>query len=183
MEYVKVQQVYFIELLIVFTVFHMYILSMLKKNSNTSFTTFYISGSTNRNLACLLEGVDDTRIEIRKNTTQQGEEDEDGGGGEDENDEDGGGDENDEDGGGGEAAGGKKKRSISDTTQLPPTGTTGRSSTAHDSTGTKEIKYGCPEGFKRVTEYICLHYREKPNGHGVPSTFKDSQNYCRVFRM
>ena len=124
--------------------------------------------------------MDDARIEIRKSTTQQdedgGQRDEDEGGAENERDENGGGG---EDVGGGEVAGGKKKRSISATTQQPPTGSARRSSTAHDATKTEKIKYGCPKGFKRVTEYLCLHYREKLNGQGVPSTFVDSQKYCQ----
>ena len=63
-------------------------------------------------------------------------------------------------------AGRKKKRSVSTATTLP-------------STGAAKVKYGCPEGFKKVTEYLCLHYRKDSKGNGVASTFDSSKKYCQ----
>ena len=54
---------------------------------------------------------------------------------------------------------------------------TQRPTTTH--TVAPKTKYGCPVGFSRGTEYVCLHYRNDANGTGVPSTFDASQKYCQ----
>jgi hypothetical protein len=65
----------------------------------------------------------------------------------------------------------KKKRSVSDTKPRPRR--------EANVTEISQIKYGCPVGFERVTEYLCLHYWKNSTGTGVSSTFDVSQKYCK----
>ena len=41
------------------------------------------------------------------------------------------------------------------------------------STSQTEPKYGCPEDFKKVTEYLCLHLGDKRQ-----NTLEESRKYC-----
>ena len=71
----------------------------------------------------------------------------------------------------------KRENEDSDTAPGPDSVTAPRPNTKQD--GTAKTKYGCPVGFTRVTEYVCLHYRNDSNGNAVPSTFEESQKYCQ----
>ena len=48
-----------------------------------------------------------------------------------------------------------------------------------ESTTSKQQKYGCPVGFERVSQYICLQYRSSPDGNATQTTLSEAQSYCR----
>ena len=41
-------------------------------------------------------------------------------------------------------------------------------------------KYGCPTGFDRVSQYICLHFRTSPDGNVTQSTYSEAESYCKT---
>ena len=43
--------------------------------------------------------------------------------------------------------------------------------------GTKPI-YGCPPGFQKASEYLCLHLSRNSPGHTNKHTFSQSKFYC-----
>ena len=43
----------------------------------------------------------------------------------------------------------------------------------------QEPKFGCPEGFKKLSEYMCVHMHQDANKKAIPNTFKDSKEYCK----
>ena len=42
---------------------------------------------------------------------------------------------------------------------------------------TKSI-YGCPSGFKKASEYLCLHLSRNLTGHAIKHTFSQAKFYC-----
>ena len=44
-------------------------------------------------------------------------------------------------------------------------------------TSTKPI-YGCPPGFQKASEYLCLHLSRNSTGHTNKHTFSQSKFYC-----
>lgn len=44
-------------------------------------------------------------------------------------------------------------------------------------TSTKPI-YGCPPGFEKASEYLCLHLSRNSTGHTNKHTFSQSKFYC-----
>ena len=47
------------------------------------------------------------------------------------------------------------------------------------STTEEKQKYGCPTGFDRVSQYICLHFRTSPDGNVTQSTYSEAKSYCK----
>ena len=43
----------------------------------------------------------------------------------------------------------------------------------------KEPKYGCPEGFTKVTEYLCLYSHNETDGKSIPLKFEDAKKVCQ----
>ena len=39
-------------------------------------------------------------------------------------------------------------------------------------------KYGCPSGFDKLSEYMCVHMRRDSKGVANPNTFADAMEYC-----
>ena len=42
---------------------------------------------------------------------------------------------------------------------------------------TKSI-YGCPPGFEKASEYLCLHLSRDSTGHAIKHTFSQAKFYC-----
>ena len=42
----------------------------------------------------------------------------------------------------------------------------------------EEPKFGCPEGFEKVSEYMCVHMQQDAYKKAIPNTFKESKEYC-----
>ena len=76
---------------------------------------------------------------------------------------------------------GKRKEQNRDsaTTQRPSEKSSSTLRPSIKPTTATQPKYGCPVGFTKVTEYVCLHYRNDAKGNGLPSTFDASQKYCK----
>ena len=47
------------------------------------------------------------------------------------------------------------------------------------SASTEQQKYGCPAGFKRVSQYICLHHQNTSDGESSVSTLSEAKLYCK----
>ena len=47
------------------------------------------------------------------------------------------------------------------------------------SASTEQQKYGCPAGFKRVSQYICLHHQNTSDGESSVSTLSEAKSYCK----
>ena len=43
----------------------------------------------------------------------------------------------------------------------------------------KEPKYGCPEGFTKVTEYLCLYSHNETDGKSILLNFEDAKELCQ----
>ena len=43
----------------------------------------------------------------------------------------------------------------------------------------KDPKYGCPEGFTKVTEYLCVYSHNETNGKSIPLKFEDAKTLCQ----
>ena len=43
----------------------------------------------------------------------------------------------------------------------------------------EEPKYGCPEGFVRASQYMCLQYFVNMEGFGIRTTLNESEEYCQ----
>ena len=43
----------------------------------------------------------------------------------------------------------------------------------------KKPKYGCPEGFTKVTEYLCLYPHNETDGTSIPLKFEDAKQVCQ----
>ena len=44
----------------------------------------------------------------------------------------------------------------------------------------EESKYGCPDGFQRSSQYMCLHYFHNMDNKGVRKNLNDSKTYCKT---
>ena len=44
---------------------------------------------------------------------------------------------------------------------------------------TEQQKYGCPAGFNRVSQYICLHHQNTTDGESSVSTLSEAKSYCK----
>ena len=56
--------------------------------------------------------------------------------------------------------------------------------TISNTNGTESIisdkpKYGCPPGFQKASEYLCLHLSRNSTGHTNKHTFSQSKFYCK----
>ena len=47
------------------------------------------------------------------------------------------------------------------------------------SASTEKQKYGCPAGFKRVSQYMCLHHQNTSDGESSVSTLSEAKSYCK----
>ena len=48
------------------------------------------------------------------------------------------------------------------------------------SASNEEPKYGCPEGFRRASQYMCLTYFVNMEGFGIRTSLNDSEEYCQT---
>ena len=44
---------------------------------------------------------------------------------------------------------------------------------------TSNPQYGCPQGFTKLSEYICVHLHQDNDLKAIESAFAESQEYCR----
>ena len=59
-----------------------------------------------------------------------------------------------------------------------PTKTGAKNNRKKRSATNEEPKYGCPKGFEKLSEYMCVHMRRDTNERAIPSSFSDSKKYC-----
>ena len=76
---------------------------------------------------------------------------------------------------------GRKRRKRSAKSSSEPSSST--NITLSKSNRTKSIDstmpiYGCPPGFEKASEYLCLHLSRHSTGHAIKHTFSQAKFYC-----
>ena len=76
---------------------------------------------------------------------------------------------------------GRKRRKRSAKSSSEPSSST--DITLSKSNRTKSIDstmpiYGCPPGFEKASEYLCLHLSRDSTGHAIKHTFSQAKFYC-----
>ena len=76
---------------------------------------------------------------------------------------------------------GRKRRKRSAKSSSEPSSSTNttrnRTNRTSSSDTTKSI-YGCPPGFEKASEYLCLHLSRNSTGHAIKHTFSQAKFYC-----